>query len=137
MIFAGINYLAVVVAALASFGFGAVYYVTLAKQWMAAIGKTEEQLRAQNTRRVYIVSAIAELIMAWMVAGVLGHLGDGQVTILNGVLSAIFLWFGFVLTTIVVNHGYQGAKRTQTAIDAGHWLGVLIVQGLVIGAFGV
>jgi hypothetical protein len=137
MIFAGINYLAVVVAALASFGFGAVYYVSLAKQWMAAIGKTEEQLKAQNTRRIYIISAIAELIMAWMVAGVLGHLGDGQVTILNGVLSAIFLWFGFVLTTIVVNHGYQGAKPAQTAIDAGHWLGVLIVQGLVIGAFGV
>ena len=137
MIFAGINYLAVVVAALASFGFGAVYYVTLAKQWMAAIGKTEEQLRAQNTRRVYIVSAIAELIMAWMVAGVLGHLGGGQVTPLNGVISGAFLWFGFVLTTTLVNYGFQRARPALIAIDTVHWLGVLAIQGLVIGAFGV
>ena len=39
MTFAGINYLAVVIAALAGFGFGAVYYMSLASPWMDAIGK--------------------------------------------------------------------------------------------------
>ena len=38
MTFAGINYLAVVVAAIASFGFSGLYYMSLAKPWTAALG---------------------------------------------------------------------------------------------------
>ena len=46
MTFAGINYLAVVIAALASFGFGAIYYMSLAPPWMDALGWTPEQQAA-------------------------------------------------------------------------------------------
>jgi hypothetical protein len=38
---------------------------------------------------------------------------------------------------MAVNHGFQGAKRALTVIDGIHWLAVLLVQGLVIGLFGV
>jgi hypothetical protein len=137
MTFAGINYLAVIVAAIASFGFGALYYMSLANPWLAAIGKTKDELAANTSKTPFVISAVAELVMAWMVAGALGHLGAGQVTIRNGAVTGVLLWFGFVLTTILVNHAYQGARRSHTIIDAGHWLGVLIIQGLVIGAFGV
>jgi hypothetical protein len=75
--------------------------------------------------------------MAWALAGVLGHLGPGQVTVLNGAISAFFLWLGFVVTTIAVNNAYAGRKLALTAIDSVHWLGVLVVEGLIIGAFGV
>jgi len=44
--------------------------------------------------------------MAWMLAGVLGHLGPGQVTLRNGVISGAFLWFGFVLATMAVNNAF-------------------------------
>jgi hypothetical protein len=66
---------------------------------------------------------------------VVGHLGD--VTVGRSLLSALFLWIGFVLTTMLVNHRFQGARWSLTAIDGGHWLGVLLVMGLVIGLFGV
>ena len=137
MTFAGINYLAVVVAAIASFGFSGLYYMALARPWMAALGKTTEDMRADRSRLPFIIAAIADLVMAWMVAGVLGHLGGGQVTPLNGVISGAFLWFGFVLTTTLVNYGFQRARPALIAIDTVHWLGVLAIQGLVIGAFGV
>ena len=39
MAFAGINHLAVLIAAVAGFAFGAVYYIGLSKQWLAAAGK--------------------------------------------------------------------------------------------------
>lgn len=42
---------------------------------------------------------------------------------------------GFVLTTLVVNHTFQQARRTLTLIDGGHWLGVLVIQGAVLGWF--
>jgi len=31
----------------------------------------------------------------------------------------------------------EGAKRSLTVIDGAHWLGVLVVQAIVLGLFGV
>ena len=137
MVFGGINYLAIVIATLASFGFGAIYYMTLAKPWMAAIGRTQEEMKAASSKTPFVVTIVAELLMAWVLAGALGHLGPGQVTLRNGLISAFILWGGFVVTTMAVNHAYEGAKRTRTIIDGAHWLGVMLIQGLVIGLFGV
>ena len=138
MEFAGLNYIAVFVAAIASLAFGAVYYMTLAKPRMAAVGKTGEQAQAQRGNpKPFIITVVAHLMMAWVLAGIIGHLGTDQVTAMNGLISATFVWFGFVLTSLTVNHRFQGATTSLTLIDGGHWLGVLLVQGLVIGLLGV
>ena len=136
MVFAGMNYLAILVAAGAGFAFGALYYTVLGKAWMAALGKTEAETSARSALP-FVIAAVAQLVMAWVLAGTLGHLGEGQVTLRNGVITAGFVWVGFVLTTLAVNHAFQGAKRMLTVIDGGHWLGVLVIQGVVIGLFGV
>ncbi|MBV8186156.1 MAG: DUF1761 domain-containing protein [Alphaproteobacteria bacterium] len=137
MAFAGINYLAVVVAAVAAFAFGAAYYMTLSKPWLAAIGMTKEQIAAKRSPAPFIVSIVALLVMAWVLAGTIGHLGPGQVTLRNGVISGLFLWLGFVITTLSVNYAYGQRRPMLTVIDGVHWLGVLVVQGAVIGAMGV
>ncbi len=137
MNFAGINYIAIPVAAVASFAFGAVWYMTLAKPWMAATGRTEEELKSGVTPLIYVVTFICQLVMAFVLAGVIGHLGSGEVTVSNGLISGGLVWLGFVITSMIVNHGYQGASRMLTVIDGGHWLGVLLIQGLLIGLFGV
>lgn len=137
MDFAGLNYIAILVAAFAGYGFGAVWYMALGRPWMAAVGKTEEDIKANMSPVPFVVAFVAQVVMAWVLAGVIGHLGTGQVTPANGVISGFFVWFGFVLTTLVVNHTYQGARRMLTLIDGLHWLGVLLIQGAVIGFFGV
>jgi hypothetical protein len=138
MSFSGINYFAVAIAALAGFGLGAVWYMVLAKPWMNAIGKTEAEL-ARDTGSAkalpFIIAIIALFIMAWMLAGLMGHLG--QVTVRGGLITGAFVWVGFVITTIGVNHAFSGAKPTLTLIDGGYWLAVLLIEGAVIGAFGV
>jgi hypothetical protein len=65
----------------------------------------------------------------------IGHLGS--VTIRSAVISALFAWGGFVLTTVLVNNAFSGRRYMLTAIDAGHWLLTLIVIGVVIGWMGV
>jgi hypothetical protein len=137
MQFAGLNYWAVIVAAIASFVFGGIWYSVLAKAWMGALGKTEAEIKASGPKPLLFVTAfVALLVMAWVLAGVVGHLGPGQVTLRNGLVSGAFVWLGFVATTLVVNHGFQGARRMLTAVDGGHWLGVLLIQGAVIGLMG-
>lgn len=139
MQFAGLNYLAVVLAAVVSFMFGWVWYgVLLSKPWLDAVGKTAEEIKGDGPSPMpFVIAFVAQFIMAWVLAGVIGHLGPGEVTFKNGVISAAFLWLGFVITVLSVNYAFQGAKPSLTLIDGGHWLGVLLLQGAVIGLIGV
>ncbi len=139
MNFAGMNILAIGLAAVAGFAFGSVYYMALSARWLEAVEKTREQLMPSGKPKPgpFIVSAVALVVMAWVLAGTLGHLGAGQVTLKNGVISALLLWAGFVATTLAVNNGYAGRRISLTVIDALHWLGVLVIQGAILGAMGV
>ena len=139
MTFAGMNYLAILIATVAGFAFGAAYYISLSKPWLAAIGKTKEELAAagKGSPLPFIISIVALAIMAWVLAGGIAHLGPGQVTLKNGVISALFMWVGFVVTTMVVNNAFGQRKAALTVIDGIHWLGVLVIQGAIIGALGV
>lgn len=137
MTFSGINYLAVIIATLAGFGLGAVWYMVLGGAWMHALGKTKDQMKAEGSAKVlpFVIALVALFVMALMLAGLMGHLGD--ITVRGGVISGFFVWIGFVITTMGVNHAFSGAKPMLTLIDGGHWLAVLLIQGAVIGAFGV
>lgn len=141
MTFAGVNYLAVFIAALAGFGFGAVYYMSLAKPWMDAVGWTAEQQAAHvkgelnPSKLPFVIAIVANFVMAWVLAGLIAHMG--AVTVRSGMISAAFVWFGFVITTQAVNYAFSGRKPILSVIDGGHWLGVLLIMGAVIGAFGV
>ena len=138
MAFGGTSYLAILVAAVAGFAFGAAWYMTLSRRWMAALGKTPDEIAGSGSKIApFITAAIAQFVMALVLAGAIGHLGPGQVTVRNGLISGAILWAGLVMTTMTVNHRFQGSKWSLTAIDGGHWLGVLLIQGLVIGLFGV
>ncbi len=133
----GISYMAVALAAVASFMFGGIWYGLLSKQWMAAAGVDEKFAKGSGSGPSpvpFIVAFLALLVMAWMLAGMLLHLSRGGVamTLRNGLISGALIWAGFVMTSLVVNHAFQGAKRTLTLIDGGHWLGVLLIQSAVI-----
>lgn len=136
----GLNYLAVIVAAFASFAFGGAWYNAFSKQWMEAVGMSPDKIsRDRSGLGLYLLAFAAQLVMAWMLAGLLLHLQRGGLpaTLRNGVISAGFLWFGFVMTTMVVNYAFHGARQMLTLIDGGHWLGVLLIQGGIIGWWGM
>ena len=135
MEFGGINYLAVLVAAVAAFAAGAIYYGALGKPWMKAARIDPADTRMSPT--LFAINFVCELVMAWVLAGVIGHLGDGEVTVRNGVISGAFVWLGFIATAMTVNHRYQGFGWNLTLIDSGHWLIVALLMGGIIGAFGV
>lgn len=136
MDFAGLNYISVIAAAVASYAFGAAWYMGLSKQWLAAIGKTKEDAEGGSMLPL-VISFAAQLVMAYVLAGLIGHLGEGNVTARNGIISGAFVWFGFVATTLATNHAFEGARPSLTLIDGGHWLGVLLIQGAIIGWLGV
>jgi hypothetical protein len=141
MTFAGISYLAVIVAAVVAWLVSAGWYMSLGRIYQAALGKTPEQCKAEMQKPgaflPFVYAFIGNLVIAWMLAGVLGHLGPGQVTLRNGVIAGAFLWFGFILTTMTVNYSFSGRDRRLLLIDLCNWLIVLVVIGAVVGAVGV
>lgn len=137
MAFAGMNYLAILIAAVAGFGWGTIYYMTLSKQWLVAVGKSKEELATTRSPTPFVISFIALLIMGFVLAGSIGHLGPDNVTVKNGIISGAIVWAGFVATTVFVNNAYPGRKYMLSVIDSIHWLGVLVIQGAIIGGMGV
>jgi hypothetical protein len=129
------NWTAIIVAGMAAWLFGAVYYGLLGKMWVAAQGETMESFRARNAGRSVAAKAalsfVAEIVMAAALSGVLFH--SSMVGPRQGAITGALIWLGFVLTTILVNNAYTFRSLKLTAIDAGHWLGVLIIIGAVVG----
>lgn len=134
MAFAGLSYWAILAAAVAGFMFGGVYYGVLSNAWLSAVGKTKEEIQGTGMAVPMVVTAVSLLVMAWVLAGIMGHMG--QVNVRGGLITGFLCWLGFVATTIATNHAYQGARSSLTLIDCGYWLGVLLIEGAVIGAFG-
>ena len=74
--------LAIVVAAVAAWIFGAFYYSLLGRKWIEAQGKTIEQCKVENAGKStavkaapFVLSFIAELMMAAALSGILFHIG--------------------------------------------------------------
>ena len=96
----------------------AIYYTGLSKSWMAAQGKTLEQCKAEQASQIrpsrmaapFVLVFISEIIMAWVLYGILVHLN--MFTVRAGIISGAFCWFGFVADHDRVQQRiFQAARR--------------------------
>lgn len=133
--------IAVAVATVAGFAFGAVYYTALGKPWLAAVGKTEEEIKLNRSATPFVVSAVGLLVMAYVISvGYYGPYAEAMAetygdSVAQRIGAALAVWLGFVVTTMATNDAFEGNRAKLTAINAGHWLGVLLIQNLVFVAF--
>jgi len=128
-----VHYVSVFVAAAAAWVFGAIWYTVLGGPWAAGHGIVRAKPEMPPISMLAL-SFVCLLVMATMLFGVVFHIGE--VSVERVVFSAIMLWVGFVATTTIVNYRYPGKPWTLILIDAGHWLGAMLVMAVVIGLFG-
>ena len=141
MFLLSVNWPAIVLAAVAAFIFGGIYYTALSKPWLAAQGKTMAQCKAEQAGKSglakaapFILAFVGELIMAWALYGILVHMN--LFTLRAGIISGALIWFGFVLTTVTINNAFGGRKAMLTFIDGAAWLGALLIIGAIVGWMG-
>jgi Protein of unknown function (DUF1761) len=141
MAFITVNWLSIFIAAIAAWVFGAAYYGVLGGPWLAAQGRTMEQIKLERAKKSafanaapFILSFAAEIVMAWAFYGILVHMGSFSLR--AGLIAGALLWFGFVLTTMSVNNAFTARRPMLTVIDGGHWLGVLVIIGGIVGWSG-
>ncbi len=91
MDFPDINYLAVLVAALAMFVIGAAWYTPLlfAKAWMKELGLKKEDFAKQNMLKTFGGSFLLMLVMSFNLAAFFGPEVDWQAGMIYGALTGI------------------------------------------------
>jgi len=125
-----INYIAVVVAAVAHFVLGAIWFTVFQKQWLAAIGKTVDQLTG-NEALGYVVAFACNLIMAWMLAWLITQ--TGRTSLAGGLAMAALLWLGFTGTTMATAFVFEGRTIEAFTVIAGYPLAGLLIMGAILG----
>jgi hypothetical protein len=131
------NFLPIVLAAVAAWLAGAVWYGILGRAWMAALGTTRDAMAVKGARAYlpFVLAFAAELAMAWMLTGLLRHLAPSfPISVKNGVIAAAHLWVAFVLTVLAVNYSFARRDWRLLLIDGGHWLLAMVLMGAILGA---
>jgi hypothetical protein len=130
-----INWLAVLLAFISSMVIGFVWYMpaVLGKRWMAAIGKTEKDLKnIGGGAGIWVPMMVAAALTAVLLAVLISKLGLD-----NAVAGG---WFALVLALVfrtgghVIHNGFAGRPTAVTLIDSGHDLLAMTVAGAIIGA---
>ena len=131
--FASINYLAVLVAALAAYFFGALWYssVLFGNTWLRALGKSKEELPSPTLPMLinFILTFITALGLALLIQGL------GIVTFLDGILIGLVVAIAFILTNTLSEYLYTGASMKLFWIHAGYRVIYILIMGAILGVW--
>ena len=131
-----VNFLAVLVAAIASFVVGWAWYSPLLfyKPWMRLRGHSPETGgNMQMPYGVMAVEFVSMLLVAYFVAEFAGWVGASTTT--GGLVLAFWIWLGFYATTLLGGVLWEKVPVKLYAIGAGRWLVSLLVMGAIIGSW--
>lgn len=128
------EFLIVIGAGLASYVFGAVWYMTLANKWMAAAGiEADESGRPPNAGPMpYLVA----LVCAVLVAGMMRHIFalSSIETVGAGLTSGLGIGLFLVTPWIATNYVFADRNRRLIWIDGGFATGGCALIGVVLTA---
>jgi hypothetical protein len=128
------NYLAVVVAAIAYWILGGVWFAVLfSKPWMAFEHITEEQARSMNPALPYIISILLNLLIAYVLSQLC--LWRNANTASRGAAVGVLVWIGFIGPITFTTYMYEMRPKELFAINQFYPLAGLILMGAILGAW--
>ncbi|KAA3648307.1 MAG: DUF1761 domain-containing protein [Chloroflexi bacterium] len=127
-----INWIGVIIALVVNMIIGAVWYGVFANPWMAAIGKTREEIEGDQDWRAYGVAGLNSLIMPIVMGFVLNWAGASGIG--AGLTVGFIVWLGFMAMPVATNYAFAGQPRNLWFIDAGYHLVSFLVIGGLLGA---
>lgn len=131
-----VNYWAVIVAAVAAFALGALWYTVLfGKAWQKELGYTDEYLQSGNMGLIFGSSFVMMLIMSFGMAMLMGSMSKEVITWQNGLVHGLLIGVLFSATSIAINYLYQRKTVKLWLIDASYQILFLGIIGLILGAW--
>ncbi len=128
------NYPAVIVAAIAFWLLGGIWYgVLFSKPWLALEHMTIEQARSVSPALLYLVSFLLELLIAYSLAQLC--IWRNANTSGRGASVGVLVWIGFVGPIAVMNYMFEMRPKALFAINEFYPLAGFVLMGVILGAW--
>jgi len=130
-----LNWWAVVVAAVAYWALGALWYspALFAGAWLKGIGKTKEQLDAGFTPWVFVFALLFSFLAAYGIARI--YVLIGLVSIWDGIVLGLLCGTCFVLPSMGVNDMFEQRPCQLSFLNILYHVAGFVVIGVIIGAW--
>jgi hypothetical protein len=134
MDFSTLNWLAILVSALAFFGLGAIWYTpaVFGKMWMQETGVTKEAAQKANMPKIMGLTLLFSFIMALNLAL---FMNSPEIGVTEGAMYGFFTGFGWVAMAIFVTGQYEFRSTRYMLIHAGYNIVGLTIMGTILGAW--
>ena len=127
-----INYLAVVVAAVAAFVASSVWYIVSGKELAKASAAFAEALQKPQPWKMLGV-LVTSLVLALVLAYFIGLIGN--VDWVGAVRVGVLLWIGLSAMQWVGSMLWENVPLKMAAIHAGDWLVKLVLIAVIVGVW--
>jgi hypothetical protein len=123
----------VVAATAAGYVLGAIWYAppVFGNRWMAALGKTKEQLG--SPARAMGLTLITCLISAWVLAVILARAGVGSA--MGGAVAGVGVGLGVYGLNLYSDSLFAGISLRLILIQAGYRASQYALMGAILGAW--
>jgi hypothetical protein len=130
-----LNWVAILVAAIASFLFEALWFSVFLNEWIAGIGRTREWLMSSGMSPAlqYGVAILCAVIAAAVLSICIQASGEHSAR--RGILVGAIVWLGFIATSWATEYIFEVRTLQIYAINAGFWLLDLVLMGAIVGAW--
>jgi hypothetical protein len=143
MIGVPINYLAVIVSAIATMVIGFLWYGPLfGKTWSMLMGwkdMSPEKMKEMQKQAMpgYVVSFIGALVMAYILAHALTYASayTNMFGLSAGLMVGFWSWFGFVAPVTLGAVLWDKKPWTLWLINSGYYLVTLLVMGAILAVW--
>jgi hypothetical protein len=128
----GINFWAVVVAAVAAFVVSSVWYIVFGKELAKASAAFAEAMQKPQPWKMLVV-IVQSLVLALVLAYFIGLIGD--VNWMGAVRVGVLLWIGLSAVQWVGSIMWEKVPLKMAAIHAGDWLVKLVLIAVIVGVW--
>ncbi len=129
-----VNYLAVLVAALANYIIGAIWYSALfRKSWTKLMGMSEMKVSVASV----IVGIVGALLMSYVLdhALIFANTYMGTSGVGAGLIVGALNWLGFIAPVTIGVVTYEKKPFSLWLINGGYWLVSLLVMGIILAVW--
>jgi hypothetical protein len=125
-----VHWLAILVAAVSGFLVGGLWYGPIfGKAWQAARGLSDDAMKNANMPMIFGLTFLLNLFSAFILDHTLSTYGAPGLNLSVMISSGVAL--GFIVPAIGVNYLFSRQSLRLFMIDAGYWLVIYSVMGVV------
>jgi len=136
-----VNYLAVIVSAIAFFALGSLWYtdILFGKAWRDSMDKTDEEFEKEraniNMTKSFGLMFLSGLLMAFVTAFLVdivanAYLGANNIKL--GLITGFWVWLGYIASYVLTAVAFENRPWKYYFINTGYWLVGALMMGVIL-----